>query len=452
LAAPTNVRVESNSITTTTLNWTYGGSTDIAVFRSTDGSSYSEATTGLTRIVPGTTTFTDVGLATATMYWYKLSDDGGSTFSSVVTVVTQTCGISPGQPSDVTLPRAGEDVTGADFNDLAQRVENQLVKFISPDGATCVACITDNALVIDCVAYANCDTVQVVVDANINSISMPNCDNSIKQIDFIIPPGTTRQICGWPGGGGFAGDECFNAPIVGGTTGRTYSVGTAKGKAKSGNRTTKGYPPPPKGGPGGARGGSACTCVPNGNGALTIKSCNANNSMDCSSTKSLTLKACGGRSPYTWSHSGSVSLSKTSGDTTVVTPPTNTGSGVAGTAYTKYGGQCTTGAGVATTCPGADFTIYTSNYGCNDQVLAVCTAGSDVLASGNCTAIGYNLGLSACAAVTPCHDAGTCTYGSCDARSGAMIASGCVPCGVNAGSTVSVTDALGTVATIILRA
>jgi len=56
-----------------------------------------------------------------------------------------------------------------------------------------------------------------------------------------------------------------------------------------------------------------------------------------------------------------------------------------------------------------------------------------------------------CAAAT----ATTCPSGrseSCDLRTAPMIAAGCAPCGLNAGATVSVTDANGVVATIILKA
>ena len=64
----------------------------MGVFRSTDGIAY----TRVGDVLVGTTSFTDEGLAADTKYWYKLSDDGGSTFSSVVTVVTQDCQSSGG--------------------------------------------------------------------------------------------------------------------------------------------------------------------------------------------------------------------------------------------------------------------------------------------------------------------------------------------------------------------
>jgi len=40
----------------------------------------------------------------------------------------------------------------------------------------------------------------------------------------------------------------------------------------------------------------------------------------------------------------------------------------------------------------------------------------------------------------------------CDTRSAGMISNGCAPCGLQSGSTVTVTDSLGAQATIIVRA
>jgi hypothetical protein len=84
--------------------------------------------------------------------------------------------------------------------------------------------------------------------------------------------------------------------------------------------------------------------------------------------------------------------------------------------------------------------------------LSACAQVSIAAATSSCTSAAQNLGLGSCASVTVCQSGGLCTNGSCDARTAAMIAAGCNPCGVQAGATVSVTDALGTVATIILKA
>ena len=204
--------------------------------------------------------------------------------------------------------------------------------------------------------------------------------------------------------------------------------------------------------------GASCTCVPTANGGLTIKSCTPNNSLGCSGAKSLTLKACGGLGPYTWSNTGSVVLSASSGSTTTVTPPTNSGSAVAGTAYHVAcyicdGASCSGGV-----CSSVGWT--TLAVGC-----------ADVFNSGNCflpntqacnTPAASALNQCCNNNTQVCTDPGAaCTdYRStcqgvttmCDVRTAPMIAAGCNPCGLQQGATVSVTDSLGTVATIILRA
>ena len=201
-----------------------------------------------------------------------------------------------------------------------------------------------------------------------------------------------------------------------------------------------------------------------------IKSCNNANSLNCQSTKKLDLIACGGRAPYTWSKTGSLVLSRTTGPSVVVTPPTNSGSGTVGTAYTLKAniqdGDSGSGNCVAKSC--------TETFGCNDQSLVVsdvpagtntckdCGGSPPGIQNGNChesgspqstpsncstviQVVGVNQGSENCQPrLSP-----NCME---DNRTAPMISAGCTPCGVNAGSTVTVTDALGTNVTIIVRA
>ena len=460
MALATSVRVEATSTSTAVLRWSYAGTTAIGIWRSIDGASYSEVTTEPDRVAVGTTSYTDEDLSPATKYWYKLSDDAGSTFSSVVTVWTHVCLDNPDGSDVFALPRfSGEsdpNEVSASLDEMAQRIEEVLgTRVMEPQ--QCSTCPIDGALVINCAS--GCKEWIVVADQDINSISMQWCDGGDTHIDFVIPPNTTRQICGFSGSFGFSGDECFSAPIVAGAYGRTVSVG---GSGAQGNKANPGAIASMPGygggtGRGGGGGGGGCNCTPSGQGVrnLTIKSCNANNSLDCSSTKSLQLKACGGIGPYTWSKTGSVVLSTTTGPSTTVTPPTNSGSAVAGTAYIKYGGQCQAFGGAAVACNGTPFqiAIFSSNFGCNDQVLTACGAvfTESCPCSGNCTATPIVLGLGSCGAITTCGNGGFCTS-SCDARTAAMITANCNPCGSQSGATVSVTDSIGTVTTVILRA
>jgi hypothetical protein len=458
VAAPTSVRVEATSISTTVIRWSYAGSNQIGVWRSTDGVSYSEITASPpTRVDVGTTSYTDTGLTTATKYWYKLSDDTGSTFSSVVTVYTHACLDSPDGSDSFSLPRTGGGDPTEEFNELAKRVEEVLgARVLEPQ--QCSTCPVDGAVVLNCAS--GCHDWVVIADEDINSISMQWCDNGVATVEFLIPPNTTRRICGFASGFGFTGDECTQAPIVAGANGRSVTVSTAPatgGKASpSSTKSTPGTNTGP--GTGGSSGGG-CNCVPGVNGALTIKSCNANNSLACSGSKSLSLVACGGRGPYTWTNTGSVSLSRTSGASTTVTPSTNSGSAVAGNAYAI---------GTWHRCNGGFNQTHRVAYGCNDQVTEALAStisnGAFLTAAPACEA---NLMAADFPIPTIDHSNSSCSpncdgcpnptldisrpSGPCDMRSGAMITAGCNPCGLQGGSTVTVTDALGTQATIILQ-
>ena len=347
MAAPTNVRVEATSTTSAVLRWSYAGTHCIDVYRSTDGASYSRITDSSTCVAVGTTSYTDETLSPATKYWYKLSDDDGSTFSSVVTVWSHVCLTNPDGSEVFALPRfSGEEQDSAQLNDMAQRIEEVLgTRVMEPQ--QCARCPVDGQLILDC--SSGCKQWIVVADEDINSISMQWCDGGDTSIDFVIPPNTTRAICGFDTRFGFSGDECFSAPIVAGPDGRTVTVGGSGPQGNKGNPSASGSKPGVGSGTGsgGGGGGGACNCVPSGQGVntLTIKSCNANNSLNCSSTKSLQLKACGGLGPYTWSKTGTVNISSTSGGQTTVTPPTNASPGTAGTAYELYGRHTQTSGG-----------------------------------------------------------------------------------------------------------
>lgn len=451
MAAPTDPYAEGTSISTIQVWWDYSGSNAIGIYISTDGVSYSlNATADI-----GDTDYEVIGLVAATKYWFKLSDDLGATFSSVVTTHTHTCVKPAGSLNNFSLPRVDSEIVTPDsFNNMAQRVEEALGgRVLAPD--QCVVCPEDGAIVIDCIG--GCADWLAVADEDINSISINNCDNGGMSVEFLVPPNTSRKICGWPAGFGFGGDECRRMPFATGATGGSVSAGSSGSGGRASPSKSAGRNSYNKGvgrgtGSGGGGGGAGCTCTPR-NGALTLKSCNPNNSLNCSSTKTLKVIACGGKPPYTFSASGSLTVTKTSDTAATVTPPTNTGSAVAGTAYVSHGGRCADAGGVPQPCPNINFQVFASEFGCDDVADTSC--GQVTMQPGDgadCVGAAQNLGANGCLAIVSCFDGATCTFGTCDARSAAMIAAGCNPCGVHAGSTVSVTDALGVVYTLVLGA
>lgn len=482
MAAPSAVSVEAQSMSTTILRWTYAGTLNVSVWRSTDGVTYAEATTPTTRIAPGTTTYTDTGLVSGTKYYYKLSEDG-TNFSSVVTVFTHFCADqNAGQAFQLPRFDDGQTDQSAKLNDMAERVERAIGDaVIAP--STCVICPSAGAVVIDCTD--GCNSFVVIADQDINSFSINKCGDSEPVIDVYVPPSTTRQICGFPSGYGFDGNECNEGPISGGTNGRTLRFGTGgpAGGAGGGGGSTPGLPKTigSGGGSGGGLGGTTCECVPGRNNQLTLKCCTASCSLSCaSSTKELKIKVCGGVGPYTFTHTGSVAFKDGKGGTTasvvtkkgssspevVVVPPTNAGTAVTGDAYWLVKRACL----AATTGVVAVYKVYK----CNDTLNGSCSSTSFPL---NCPDGAHQL---ACTSTTKCvsnnASGGNCNCGdgnfqgetgktgcdvcgsdvsggsTCDVRTNTMITNGCAPCGVQAGAVITVTDSAGVSASITLRA
>lgn len=486
MAAPTSVRIEAQSMTTAVLYWSYSGTGDISVYRASDGASgtYAEVTTAYTRVVAGTVTYTDTGLEAGTQYWYKLSEDLGSNFSSVVTMTTHFCAEqNAGQA--FSLPRfdEGQEDQSQRLNELAERVERALGdQLISPQ--VCTVCPEDGSVVIDCTD--GCNSFLVIADQNINSFTINRCGSETPTINVYVPPSTTRTICGLPAGYGFTGDECNEVSISGGTNGRTVNFGGSGGGAGASGIPGTSTPGIPKtllaaqGGSGGGVGGTECECVPGRQGQLALKCCTANCSLSCTGTQQLVIKVCGGVGPYTFEHTGSVqfkgpagtlvdevvSAPKSASPQVTVVPPTNSGSAVAGTAY-RIGRwvRCTAGGGIIGN------RMFSREYGCDDVAETGCTTNSanDNLydSDGPCPGAGCcsfcGDGGAACGGTQltatventvadctgiSCDESGGTT---CDARTATMISDGCAPCGLQGGSVITVTDAAGVSVSITLQ-
>lgn len=320
-----NVRLEANDIRTATLRWEklVNLGNDIGVYRSADGVFFDLISSPL--LVGTEVIYIDIddGLTDATKYWYKLSQDGGLTFSSVPTVVTYTATNNGVVRLDqLQLPRAENEVTPEAFNALAARVEQTSIKTLefSESDNLCTLCSIDGAIVLDC---GTCNGFRVIMTEDINSITVIGCD-SCPYIEFVVPEGYEFGICGFPFGCDYVGDECFNARVPGGLTGRYaltngisyegYPVGAATGNSRR-------KPP--------------CKCPTTK--SLNIKCCTTPDCvLDCDNVTTARLRACGGLRPYTWSSTGDVSLSTTHGEFVTI-KSTGTGGDEPVDAYAVFG-------------------------------------------------------------------------------------------------------------------
>ena len=88
---------------------------------------------------------------------------------------------------------------------------------VADNNTPCDVCIQNGALVIDCTQ--SCDWWRVILDQDINSISLVGC-TKCPDIDFIVPPNVCRKICGWQEGCNYIAEDCDAAVVCGGTTGR----------------------------------------------------------------------------------------------------------------------------------------------------------------------------------------------------------------------------------------
>ena len=205
------------------------------------------------------------------------------------------------------------------------------------------------------------------------------------------------------------------------------------------------------GSPGGAGGGCVCAST---DGSLKIVCCGSGCTFDCSASSNpsgtMTLGACGGEPPYSWTTTNGTIVSSGSNQATL-TKPANPGSGVAGIAYRKLGAA---NAAFELGCRN-DLPVCEGSWGCNDQVIVVCDTTALVTAQGCCNK--FDLAPwegQAIPAGTLCATSSACSCNTkiADKRTADMIAAGCVPCGLMSGAVVTVTDAVGTSAAKTLSA
>src|SRR5918996_1024468 len=151
--AVSNLRVEARAPQLACLYWDQTGSNALEVYRSTNGTDY---TLLASFAKPDPLTYEDATASAATRYWYKISDDSGSSFSSAVNVTTHTCPTF-NRGERAALPRfAGSEQEPDKLNDLVQMVEEKLNKTFFYGSASpsphdqCTVCATNGAIVLDC--------------------------------------------------------------------------------------------------------------------------------------------------------------------------------------------------------------------------------------------------------------------------------------------------------------
>lgn len=298
----TDVRVEANDINSATLRWTYSELFNVKVYRSTDNIFYTLVDT-VTSEYPASTHYTyvdDGTLDERTLYYYKLTDDDGATFTEPVHVVSYLIAMGRGNASTATmnLPQAFDEVTPELYNQLVDKINLADQGQSQLESTPCDVCSVNGALIIDCTS--GCEWFRSIYTEEINSISLIGCDGC-PPIDLVIAPGVIAHYCGWPNGCDFDGDECFQAPIPGGPDGRV---------AKTSGITVGGYWNAGKPG----LNNQSCPC-PLVQRSLMIQCCSGSCTLDCNSNSTVRIKACGGLAPYTWAASNltAIDLSATTG-------------------------------------------------------------------------------------------------------------------------------------------
>ena len=449
MAAITDLTVESTAPTVVEVDWTDNGEVN-TLYRAPFGGAYTSLAT-----VTGLATYSNTTAVAATRYQYKITS-GVSGDSNVDDVVAQTCATDTKEPEDLALPSFEGD---EQQDDLLNQMARDLEGFVNTRLAgadPCEICSSNGAITIDC---SRCSDFNVAMTEDINSISMVNCDGGGDgTMNFHVPTGTTRCICGFPQTFGFEGGECLTQCASGGTgaAGKTFLVGftrTANGPQ------AKPFPlGTPTTGSGGGGAGATCQCSPTTPGQLTLKCCTTDCSLVCATTKSLKLIACGGMpftvgKAYTWAVTGGLTMVVSSdGRSATITPPTNSGSGVSGNAYRSCGSRVSDTA----TCDNP-IELGGRYYGCNDQdtgpvtgpqcgstgsTTYICCGSSTVpIVCASCTALSQCVGDGAPGAHIQASGAGVGEVA--DERTAQMITDGCNPCGLATDSkVVTVTDAL----------
>ena len=347
-----------------------------------------------------------------------------------------TCVVPSQDIMGIALPEFREDQSKDQFiqflNDAMKRLEQTLNERVLVD-APCTACPDAAGKVV--LDMSRCSNWVIDAADDINEIDIPNTTPG-QNLDVRISNRGNNpiRIRGWPTStatqgiptslnAGFSTSPSFKAG--------NFPTGSGRGFPPLHQRGVPGATPTGAGGGGGGAGGGALALVCGGG------SCD----LDCTEEDpSITFEASGGGAPYTWETTAGTLTTSGLFEATL-TPPANTGSGVAGVAYDKHG--------CAATGPGT----CRDEWGCNDQLLGTANPqGHDCHASGNAVTPSDDAAGSGICGCTPTTDGAYATmFNSCeklaeeahgfDLRTAGMITDGCNPCGLSmSGVVVTVTD------------
>lgn len=141
---PYALRAESRGSSSNSLDWSYDGDSPIGIYRALHGQAFR-----LIAVVvsPLALHYDDNSTTALTWYDYKISDDGGITFSNTVSVITQCYPTTTGSLQSTTSPAlpqfpTAQEITPDTLNQLSQQVESTLnnVVLYGVDNP-CLACI-----------------------------------------------------------------------------------------------------------------------------------------------------------------------------------------------------------------------------------------------------------------------------------------------------------------------
>src|SRR3990167_4624714 len=329
--------------------------------------------------------------------------------------------------SFMSLPRSGDESDFAKLWDQTmQRIEDIINNRLLSDEA-CKACPDANGTVV--LDLARCSNWEVDTDTPITRIDMPNSRPGQEVNVGICNRGSNPvTIGGWPTA--VASSSIAGSLDPGECTSPTFQVGN-DGNGRGGGFRLKGKPEPAKAAWGGP----------------LVVACEGSCEIDCqAASPKVLLQAFGGVPPYTWeTTAGTITASGVNDADAELTPPDNTGTAVAGTAYVKAVKHYN--ASVVGCIDDGSGPYARQTFGCDDVMDADWTASTTVGCTDGEPASVQDYQHNFVDSTGECAVGHAAQHGSvhgCDTRTAQMVTDGCAPCGATmADAVVTLTDDFG---------